>query len=724
MSPKHSALSAIPIPGLRPTSLGAYLAALGLLKVLSRWRRSREEPPAWPDMRAAWREGVFFLVGGPPDRDALADALMSIADQGSWTPYVRGWHDAQMKSPKTSTGAKSGAKLALWQAEAEEDELELFAAHAAPAARVFLNPLLGKGGNAGRRAFAEGWKKATQALKPPVTSKKNRPKNNIDERREALCAFLDGEASAWQTEKLNAASWFSDANKLYNSGQSPFSEGVISPWAMALACEGLTFFAGGASRRLGARTRPVGAFPFVVEAAAPETAGEARRDSGEVWTPLWARPMTVPEVAALFARGRAEIGGRGAVTPAAFAAAITRRGVDAGVGGFSHFALGKTTSENTFEPRYLGYVPVPSGSPDARADTIERLLGLFESLPRDEQGRRGRFIGLRGPIERALVDTASAPDNPEPATALLDAAIRALDRVDVNRSFRERGVTWRPLPLDWLPALFGGDVPEREARLALSLVSAFPPERPFALYRFGVEWRNKTHDGRPRKQSPYIHPKTAPGRWVWRIGSLAQNLGAVLQRRLLDWENDDGRTSPPTRTPIAVRLADVEAWLDGNIDEALLARWVSRFALFDWSFDNRAPVRKLLHFRNVRPPVGPALALYGLLHPLVDLRPVFADGRDDGRNLLDLETGARTPAAARRITALMRSGDVERAVDVGRSRYAMARSPLMRSDVPFAVANPERLLAALLFPVSNPDRADLIRRWQRPQRQLYEVTHA
>ena len=129
MSITRPTLSAIPVPGLQPTSLGAYLAALGLLKVLSRWRRSPDQPPAWPKVRAAWRDGVFFLVGGPPDRDALADTLMSVADQASWTVYGRDWAQAQ----KASTKAKSSAKLALWQSEAKEDELELFAAHAAPA---------------------------------------------------------------------------------------------------------------------------------------------------------------------------------------------------------------------------------------------------------------------------------------------------------------------------------------------------------------------------------------------------------------------------------------------------------------------------------------------------------------------------------------------------------------------------------------------------------------
>ncbi len=710
MRTNREVLAVIAVPGLRPTSLGDYLAALGLLKVLSH---------RWSDARAAWRDGVLHLVGGPVDRDALADALMTVADDASWTPYGRGWADAQ----KASTKAKSGAKLALWQAEADEIELELFAAHAAPASRVFFNPLLGSGGNAGKRAFADGWKKATEALQLPKAPERKESKKtgaNTDDRREALNAFLDGDASGWQAAKLNAASWFSDANKLYNSGQNPFSEGAISPWAMALACEGLAFFAGSASRRLGARTRPVGAFPFVVAAASPETSGEAGHDRGEVWAPLWSRPMAVPEVTTLFARGRAEIGGRGAVTPAAFALAVTRCGVDAGIGEFRRFALGKTTSANTFEPRYLGSTPVPVGSADARSEAFERILGLIESLPADhKEGQRWRYVGLRGPVERALVNAASVQDNAEAMTALLDVAVQALDRVDVNRSFREKGVSWRSLPLGWLPALFG-NAPEIEAHLALSLVSAFSADYPFALYRFGVDWRNKAKGGQPRKKSPYVHLKTAPARWVWRTGPLSRNLCATLQRRLLDWECEHESGAPPARAPIAARLSDVGAWLDGGVDEALLARWLSRLALFDWFFIP-ANVRTLSSFDSERPAVRPALALYGLLHPLFDLRPVPDDDRKEARNLLASKTGARTPAVARRMAALIRGGDIERAVEIARSRYAMAQARLMQMDAQWAIADPERLLAALLFPTSS--RA-LVQRWLRPQRQQTEVIHA
>ena len=217
--------------------------------------------------------------------------------------------------------------------------------------------MLGSGGNAGRREFSKGWKEATTALAPS-----NRKRGGIPDAMGQLTelkALLAGEPISWLME-LNAASWFSDSIERVNSGQRPFAKGVTSPWAMVLACEGLVFFAGGASRRLGARARAVGAFPFVVQAAAPAASGEAGRDLGEVWAPIWGRPMTVPEVTALFSRGRAEIGGRGALTPSAFAVAIMRRGVDAGITEFRRFALGRTTSANTFEPRFEGIVVVPN----------------------------------------------------------------------------------------------------------------------------------------------------------------------------------------------------------------------------------------------------------------------------------------------------------------------------------------------------------------------------
>lgn len=715
-------LPVLPLPGLSPDSLGNYLASLGLLRVLSR---------KWPATRIAWRDEVLQVVGGPPTLDALVEELVRVAstqgtDQKEWTQYDKAWSEAQKKGTK----AKSGEPLALWQAQSDEQHLELFAAHAAPHARVSFNPLLGSGGNAGRRDFAAGWKQAVDVLAAaPKKSKgdKGRGKkaadvdgdaiSGADVRRSELRAFLQGQPITWLVDKLAAGSWFSDATKLYNSGQSPSREGQISPWAMALACEGLALLAGGTSRRLGARSRAVGAFPFVTQPVAPKAAGEAGRILGEVWTPLWTRPMTLAETATLFSRGRAELRGRGALTPAAFATAIRERGVDAGVSEFRRFTLCRTTSANTFEPRFEARFALDAdidGAGAATSITLERVTTLIEQrgFPRDRKvGQRWRFEGLRGPIEAALLDVAADPSRSEAAIALLDAIVAALDRIDRNRSFREGKVRWEPLPIEWVPSLFADEQPGTEARLALALVSGFPVAQPFATYRFGIEWKYGV------KYAHYTHAERPPARWVWGPGELDRVLGAVLSRRLLDQEasstNDAARR--PDRAPLPAETSHVRAWLVGDLDESLLRAWLSRLALFDWRTVTRE-ARSLIESDSAGAEVDGGLALVGLVQPLVDQRRLVIHSFSP-HDLLSEETGTRTTEAARSLVTLIRSGNLDSAIRFAGSRYAMAGVRLASFGVPWRVRDPERVVAALLFTISDRNRAVLFERWLRPRRQ-------
>ena len=76
--------------------------------------------------------------------------------------------------------------------------------------------------------------------------------------------------------------------------------------------------------------------------------------------------MSLPEIIALFQRGRAEVNGRGAITPPAFAAAILQRGVDAGIREFRRFLLLRTTSENTFKSRLASVISVSGKSGGCR----------------------------------------------------------------------------------------------------------------------------------------------------------------------------------------------------------------------------------------------------------------------------------------------------------------------------------------------------------------------
>ncbi|EIL98156.1 type I-U CRISPR-associated protein Csx17 [Rhodanobacter thiooxydans] len=773
-------LAVLALPGLWPDSLGNYLASLGLLRVLAK---------RWPSTRIAWRDEVLQVVGGPNSLDELLDELVRIADTQEWTQYNKAWSDAQ----KEGTKAKSGAPLAAWQATAQESAVQLFAAHAVPHSRVSFNPLLGSGGNAGRRDFAAGWKKAVSALKSAISTLKeartehanaltaadqvrNDALNQVEAKhgeaianaasartevtrakaiskaddartkgtekahekhqasvkkandtlrkvvqpQDQLKVLLQGQPSDWLAEKLGAGSWFSEATKLYNSGQAPAREGQVSPWAMALACEGLSFLAGGASRRLGARSaRAVGAFPFVTQPIAASEEKEAGRLRGELWIPIWSRPMSLAEASSLFSRGRAELHGRGALTPAAFASAIRKRGVDGGVSEFRRFTLGRTTSSNTFEPRLETRLPLApdAASGAATATTLERVTALIEqrSFPKDGK----RFVGLRGPIESTLLDVAAEPGNHEAGIALLDALVSALDRIDRNRSFREGKVRWEPLPLEWLASLFADEQPGVEARLALSLVSSFPKTLPFTGFRFGVEWArelsgNHVYDWTTEPRW-FEHSKVAPARWTWGPGRLARVLSAVLSRRLLEEERLDatGTRRPRNRAPLLATTSHARRWLAGDLDEELLLAWLSRLALFDW---RRVPNE----FSGVIAPDGDVpsadgeLALLGLLQPLIDRRPLVV--RDLSDDLLAEKTGARTTEAARALVTLIGAGNLDAAVRLASSRYAMARAHLAAFDATFAVHEPGRLVAALLYTLSDRDRAVLFKRWLRPRR--------
>jgi CRISPR-associated protein Csx17 len=255
--------------------------------------------------------------------------------------------------------------------------------------------------------------------------------------------------------------------------------------------------------------------------------------------------------------------------------------------------------------------------------------------------------------------------------------------------------------------LFADEHPGVEARLALSVVSAFPVAQPFAVYRFGVEWKYA------RTYANYTHAERPPARWVWGPGDLARALGAVLARSLLDRESNTGK-SRVGRAPLPATTFQVRHWLDGDLDESLFSAWLSRLALFDW---RRVPqeVRAFIQPEHHVHRADGEIALLGLMHPLVDERSlVIRDLSPD--DLLSDETGARTTKAARSLVTLSRAGNLDAALRLASSRYAMAGARLATFDVSFATDDPDRLVAALLFTISDRDRAALFERWLRPRR--------
>ena len=168
------------------------------------------------------------------------------------------------------------------------------------------------------------------------------------------------------------------------------------------------------------------------------------------------------------------------------------------------------------------------------------------------------------------------------------------------------------------------------------------------------------------------------------------------------------------RPGVPVQASDVDCWLSGFLDEDLVVSWLSRFALFDWRVIPNS-VKSLACGAITVDAANGTLCLFGLLQPLFDLRKVSP--RDaPASNLLPHESGARTPASARRLFGLLRADDLAAAVRLAATRYAVAGAPLLRHDVSWSSAGVDRLTASLLFPVFDHDRSVLATRWLRPRR--------
>jgi CRISPR-associated protein Csx17 len=695
-------LTVLPLSGLHLDSLGLCLSALGLLSLCSR---------RWPSVRGGWRGGVFYLAGGPTTEDELIQFVADIGERGKWNHYRKGWDEHQ----KADTKAKSGINTALWRArEADEESLALLQSHISPAARLSFNPLFGTGGNAGKRDFANGWAKATSAIQKPPKGWK-REALNTD-----LAAFLRGEPGVCLAD-YNAGCWFGAANKAFNSGTAqPFRDGQASPWGMALACEAFGLFQGSASRRLGSGRRTIGAFPFVTSGAAPTAPGEAGKNLGELWLPIWEQPMSLAEVAALFQRGRAEVNGRGATTSPAFAAAILQRGVDAGIREFRRFLLLRTTSENTFESRLASVIPVSSKVESATAAALTRMLDFRDRLPADrKKGKRWIYAGLRGPLDDALVAFAERP-SPENARAAMDSMVDALRKADRNRGHRKHKslspprppIMFQQLPGFWAASLFDADCGDAcpEARIGLALATLFHGKQNAKTKKeratlFLPYWLGVQMSGRFCKM-----PEEVPFRRVWGAGVLTANLAAVLQRRLIE---EEPSAEPPFGAWHRVALGDIEAWLSGAVDDAEIERWAMRFSLFDWSRESVAASSNRLG--QVSPPdvTTGSLALFAFFKPL--FQPTLPK--------ILLPEGSKRKAAKvgplPGIAAQLARGDITAAVRLARTAYrATGIQPANMLSEEFYCTDPQRLLAALLIPTQAGRIAELALRWLSPLKNI------
>lgn len=664
-------LHAISFAGIAPDALGGYLCGLGLLSACAQ---------VTPGVRGCWRDSVFHVLVERPSGELwpIDDFL---ANKWKRPKYPGGnkasWSDAQ----KQDTKKKISSAVVRYRCETQLDDIRFLDSHIVSARRNIFNPIFGTGGNIGKRNLAKLAADASDLLNDPIKA------------REWLAHALYGEA-ADLPELPSSGTWFPFANKTFNSGQDGFfREGRLSPWSFLLALEGALLLRGEIGRRLSAIARPYAAFPFISEAPNPiAESNVGLKRAGIFWAPIWDTPATLTEVRALLKRGLARMGKRTATAPHEFAAAALGLGVDAGVVRFAPFELRETTSSQVFEAMPMPHILVRRDERSHRAaELISSLAPWIARLPYEPTSgkKKGKFSGLRGPLEQAIIAVTEEPEDASRwrAVLLMLAQVQKQIDWDSTRGWRQRSASFPRLSQAWLDFAWpDGRPPEIEIAAAIASVGG-GTHYPLACNIYGLK---------SGKEGFWL-PKDRPLSAVWHEHDLVDALGDILHRRLVDHgsRKKSERVPWPLSAKYAVGQDMLDRFLNGGVDDVEIVRWLPALSLLDW----RRPISN----RDDRDTSGSGLlALDGLFRPLLTADLPWKD--NSHKKTVEPDT-----TAALRLTGLLRQEDMDSALDFAGARYrALDAQPVPVAGPASISTTAQRLLAALLIPISR--RAILVGR--------------
>jgi len=711
----------VSLPGCTPEPLMGYLKALGVFRLVSE--------QADPSATLCWKGGVACLTS-KLDRDGL---VTFFRDEYRPTPIVGPWGARSGFYPGSSessardalneiiASSKSNPRLNPFAAMIEgvravlfalgftekvkdEDKLTLMreCRNALPDELIpWLDtafivtedwrkfpPLLGTGGNEGSGSYVSTFAQAVVSL---IVRRAN---------VEGIGTALFGDFNS-KLGGLAVGHFDPGALGGPNGSQGFGGGGGVNPWDYLLGIEGSLVFAGASARRFGVETSSKASYPFCVEPVAVGYASESDVEAGdqtrsELWLPLWSESASLPEVSQLFAEGRAQLGRRQARNAVEFALSLATLGVSRGLNAFVRYA---------FVRRYgLSYFAAPLGRvavtprPKARLlddPSLTTWLDQLRRACREKDKTPARYQTALRSIDRAMFAFANRSEHGNDAKYLVDVLI-ALGKAERTlasglRFAQEKFI--RPLAglsAQWLDAADDGTV---EFRLAAALA--------------GITGSKKGEVGPLRSHLEEVEVTKfvawAPGSKsaVWSKQPLAASLAAVFRRRQMEAFRG-GVKGVPIRSRRPAALDDVLAFLRHQTDDEKLGDLLWALTAINW--------RKVTWVKPERSHESPPVE-FGLPRLLVEPRRFTSRTLGDtarwtldegdanavhdpdvfhalaSRNIDDAVT-----KAARRL----RSGGLT--VTGYRNRRLAGRPLAVQTAI-----EPDRLLAAMLIPISNRD---------------------
>ncbi len=406
------------------------------------------------------------------------------------------------------------------------------------------------------------------------------------------CLFAT-QSSAVETGK--GTPFFPDAIKTYNVGGGWVEESF--PFAALdyiLAVEGAFAMRGSVSRTLGANTRRLAAFPFVFDSGEDlvDDANKVKGTASSLWFPLWERPTTYEEISSFICDAQARLPRKEARFSAEFLRALHSQGMDAGFSGWQEFRFRMkgsrvpwVTAGNFSEAKYSASATLLNRALEPFDTTrfIEQFEIIWEGGAASAKSPHRIRAGLNAAVENAFVATTA-----ENSLEILCAVFDACKKLAISKAFREnsrlqRPAFFTPLPmLEWCELLRDLEgVPEFEiARAVASIVG-----------------RQKQRNGGSSKVQPLLGsllplklekwgwhlpfpPKEEPSNQaVWSGTDLCRDLAAILQRRYMDSAKED---YPALQAVFPARLESVLAFLNGELDDHKIARWIEALSLIGW----------------------------------------------------------------------------------------------------------------------------------------------
>lgn len=422
--------------------------------------------------------------------------------------------------------------------------------------RLEMVPLLGTGGNDGRLDLSSNY--AQNLVELLLCSSKQRGRVEIlirqalfDESCKGLEKTAIGQYAPGSAGGPNTTSGF-DGNP------------NVNPWDFVLALEGSMVFSAAATRRLGDDSQGF-SLPFTVDPSmgghSAISSNEADKARCEMWLPTWGAPISWLELKAVFAEGRAQVGGRQAANGVDFARAVASLGVERGFQAFERYTFLVRNGKS--------YFATPAGRYRIRGGGDRRAVDLLNELDPWLRRYRRKIEAHGGATVRSLFrqldDTilglcrGSGSNDLMPILRVLGSIHRQLGKMPKLHQRNTPELYVAPLPRlseAWWPAPGYSS----ELRLAMA-VRGLQQVREFIEPITKNNWQDESRNA------------------IWSKDRLPGNLTRLLKRRFIYQPVDCGNSLTGlalqrwrfgSRTSALVRPEDIENFLYERTDDSLI----------------------------------------------------------------------------------------------------------------------------------------------------------